>query len=715
MPQIASQASRLRIRVCYKHIELDQLSGIHATELSRVSSVLAKRKDAFIILSSALKQSDEVHLEASSSLQKSEDQLARQVLQQRVLAELGQRAISGADLDGLMRESCFLISETLGLEFCDIVEVSDDAENFNLRAAYGWPLEDIEDRSIRKGGAVDFTFHNDPLVYQNLKDEKRFRPSPYMLSHGVDSGINVKILGHDKPFGVLGAHTSLSRKFTEDEITFLQSVANMLGTAIQRKESEALSSQLASIVEHSDDAIISTARDGKILSWNPSAERMFGFTASEIMGKYIGVIVPDDKKEEHLSNMELLKQGMAVGNLDTVRVRKDGTRIDVSLTASPIKNKAGEVVGISKIARDITKEKMAAGKLRRNEMMLQSAQRIAQMGSWELDIETGTLNWSQEMYRMFGFNPVEPLSREKILQCVHPEDLESIKNLRRNLRPFTIEYRIIRPDGQVRFLQARGEVIYDSEGKPVKVMGTSQDITDRRRADEQLRASREQMRALSAHLQFIREEERTRIAREVHDELGQVLTALKMDLSLLNHKLLESSAILPRRILYEEIKSMSKKVDATIKSVRKIVTELRPEVLDHLGLRSAIEWQAQEFQARSGIECKLDPNVETVEVGDRDSETAIFRILQEALTNVARHSGANHVDIFLTRLNGELILEVKDNGRGLTDDDLSKTRSFGLLGMRERALFLGGDVEVTGFPGKGTTVKVRVPLKTNPR
>jgi PAS domain S-box-containing protein len=534
-----------------------------------------------------------------------------------------------------------------------------------------------------------------------------------MLAHDIDSGVNVKILGHEKPYGVLGAHTTKSRKFSGDEVSFLQSVANMLGTAIQRKETDALSSQLATIVEYSVDAIISISLDGRIQSWNPSAERMFGFKALEIMGKNIGVIVPDDKKEEHFSNMELLKRGLSAGNLETVRIQKDGTRIHVSLTVSPIKNKAGEIVAISIIARDITKEKMAADKLRRNEMQLQSAQRIAQIGSWELDLHSNTLNWSQEMYRMFGFNPVEPLSRDKILQCVHPEDLELIKNLRENLRPFTIEYRIIRPDGQVRFLQARGEVVFDSGGKPVKLMGTSQDITDRRRADEQLRASREQMRALSAHLQFIREEERTRIAREVHDELGQVLTALKMDLSLLNHKLLESSAILPRRTLYEEIKSMSKKVDATIKSVRKIVTELRPEVLDHLGLRSAIEWQAQEFQARSGIECKLDPNIDFVEVGDRDSETAIFRILQEALTNVARHSGANHVDIFLTRLNGELILEVKDNGRGLTDDDLSKSRSFGLLGMRERALFLGGDVEVTGFPGKGTTVKVRVPLKTN--
>ena len=685
-------------------------------ELSKVNSVLRKRDDAYDSISSALVKTDEVLFEISSSLQKSDDHLARQVLQHGVIAELGQRALSGADLDGLMRESCFLISQILDVEFCDIVETSADRKSLNLRAFSGWPVEVSETRSLDSGGNAGFTLEKkDPLLYSNLRNENRFKPAPYLLDLGIDSGVNVVILGHDKPFGVLGAHTKKSREFNQDEVNFLQTVANMLGTAIQRKESEVLSSQLASIVQYSDDAIISVSLDGIILSWNPSAEFMFGHTAAEILGSHISIIVPDDKKLEHSLNMELLKEGGAVGNLETVRLRRDGTRIDVSLTVSPIRNKAGEVVGISKIVRDITKEKMAADKLRRNEMQLQSAQRIAQIGSWEFDIDSNSISWSQEMYRIFGFDPAEQISSEKILERVHPEDLPTLEEIRRALRPFSIEYRIVWPDGEIRYLQGRGEVVVGSDGKPQKMVGTSQDITDRKRADEQLRASREQMRALSAHLQFIREEERTRIAREVHDELGQVLTALKMDLSLLSHKLLESSAILPRRLLHDEIKSMTKKVDATIKSVRKIVTELRPEVLDHLGLRSAIEWQAQEFQSRSGIECKLDPTMDFIDVTDRESETAIFRILQEALTNVARHSGASQVDIFLTRHNGELIMEVKDNGRGVTMDDLSKSRSFGLLGMRERALFLGGDVEVSGSPGNGTSVKVRVPIKTDTR
>ncbi|HEY7162459.1 MAG TPA: PAS domain S-box protein, partial [Acidobacteriota bacterium] len=396
---------------------------------------------------------------------------------------------------------------------------------------------------------------------------------------------------------------------------------------------------------------------------------------------------------------------------ETVRIKKNGERIDVSMTASPIKNQAGEVIGISKIARDITKEKQDADKLRRSETQLKAAQRIAQMGSWEWDLNSNCFTWSQELYRIYGVNPAEQITFERFIELVHPDDRRLVQSFFESKRMFSIEHRIVRPDNEQRYIQIRAEVVSDPGGSPTSLMGIAQDVTDRKRSDEQLRSSREQLRALSAHLQFIREEERSRIAREVHDELGQVLTALKMDISLLNHKLLESSAILPRKMLYEEIKSMSKKVDITIKSVRKIVTELRPEVLDHLGLKAAIEWQAQEFQTRSGIDCKLDPHMESIEMDDRDGETAIFRILQEALTNIARHSGATKVEIFLNQQNDGITMEVRDNGRGISEADLSKSRSFGLLGMRERALFLGGDVEVKGSPGFGTSVKVQIPVR----
>jgi len=230
-----------------------------------------------------------------------------------------------------------------------------------------------------------------------------------------------------------------------------------------------------------------------------------------------------------------------------------------------------------------------------------------------------------------------------------------------------------------------------------------------RRTEEQLRSSHEQLIALSGYLISVREKERTRIAREIHDELGQALTGLKMDLTRLESRLLGTSDVVPHPVLLEKLRSMANQVDTTIQSVRRIATDLRPGVLDDFGLAAAIEWQAQEFQNRTGIRCKFTSILEDINL-DQDGCTAVFRILQEALTNVARHAGAIRATISLKEAAGTLTLEVKDNGKGITENDLSKTKSFGLLGMRERASLLGGELHISGIQGTGTTITVRIPL-----
>jgi PAS domain S-box-containing protein len=235
------------------------------------------------------------------------------------------------------------------------------------------------------------------------------------------------------------------------------------------------------------------------------------------------------------------------------------------------------------------------------------------------------------------------------------------------------------------------------------------DINKRKQAEERLTTSREQLRNLAARLQDVREEERTLIAREVHDELGQAMTGLKMDLSWLSSRVSEACEEVARARLMEKIGSMSKLIDATIQSVRKISTELRPGVLDDLGLVAAIEWQAQEFQARTGIACELTLPPDDASL-DRERSTAIFRIFQEILTNVTRHAKATRVRVSMTEEAGQIILQVRDNGQGITEGQIADPRSLGLLGMRERALILGGEVTFSGTQGQGTTVTVRIPL-----
>ena len=233
-------------------------------------------------------------------------------------------------------------------------------------------------------------------------------------------------------------------------------------------------------------------------------------------------------------------------------------------------------------------------------------------------------------------------------------------------------------------------------------------ITERKRSEEEIRGSREQLRALSARIESIREDEKTRMAREIHDQLGQALTALKMDLSVVGRKIGEGSDTRMEPLL-EKLNSMSNLIDSTTELIYRIAKDLRPDILDNLGLTEAIEWYIEEFQSRTGIRCV--PKIkQDHEMSSQSVSTAVFRILQETLTNVARHSKADGVEILLHITKEMLTLKVHDNGCGITNVQITDRKSLGLLGMGERARLLGGTLMIDGAPGRGTTVSVSIPL-----
>jgi signal transduction histidine kinase len=212
------------------------------------------------------------------------------------------------------------------------------------------------------------------------------------------------------------------------------------------------------------------------------------------------------------------------------------------------------------------------------------------------------------------------------------------------------------------------------------------------------------LRSLSARLQAAREEERARIAKEVHDELGQQLASLKMDIGWLRKKLREQQEPLLRKS-----KSMAELIDVTVETVRKITQELRPAILDDFGLLAAIEWQLQEFQKRYGIECQLLKDGNEIRL-DPESATAVFRVFQETLGNVARHANATRVEVAVEQHDHHLVLQVEDNGRGISDRELFGPNSLGLLGMRERIHLLAGEIDIRALPNEGTLVLVKVPV-----
>ena len=241
-----------------------------------------------------------------------------------------------------------------------------------------------------------------------------------------------------------------------------------------------------------------------------------------------------------------------------------------------------------------------------------------------------------------------------------------------------------------------------------RALREARERTERKRTQQQLKESHDQLRSLSIYLQYVREEERTTIAREVHDELGQALTGLKLQLVWLTRHLPKQS-----RELREKANSIAAHIDDTIHAVQRIATALRPGILDTAGLVAAIEWQAHEFELQTGIHCEVRTHIQDT-AWDQDLSTAFFRIFQEALTNVMRHAAANQVEVRLAEQNGSVVLEVKDNGRGILEAEVHNSKSIGLLGMQERAALLGGQVSWHGRPGHGTVVTVRIPrrLKT---
>ncbi len=597
-------------------------------------------------------------------------------------------------------------------------------------------------------------------------------------------------------------------------------------------------SLLASIVESSEDAIIGLSLEGEILSWNLGAEKTYGYSQSEIIGRHISLIVPKDRHTAIEKTLERVKNKEIIERYEAYHIKKNGERIFVSLTVSYFEDAQNNAVGVSVISRDITKSKKAEKALQESKTrfkelydnmssgvifyeaalngedfiikdMNPAAEKIEKLSKSELihkrlseivpkDLNKGlfdiykqvwqsgepqeylftfyqdadkisgwrknyiyklpsgeivsifddtsekiaseeALKESEERYRGFVQNfkgiafrwtvdyiPLlfhgsvkeitgyqeEDFTQKRIKwgDIIHPKDMESIKAQSElvGIMPnyeHDFEYRIIRRDGETVWVHEHLQNICDEDGNLQYIQGTIYNITERKKAEFDLKRSQEQLRNLAMHLETAREEEKKRIALEIHDELGHALTALKLDLAWLLKK-----KFLRREALLDKIRTMYEIIESTIRKVRLISTELRPSVLDHFGLVAAIEWQAKEFQKRTACRTRLTISPQEINA-DEYRKTALFRIFQEILTNVARHANASRVDVNLEMKNGTLELKVSDNGKGIKQEQIKDVKSFGLIGMYERTNAMGGHLTISGISGIGTTVTVKIPME----
>jgi len=446
-------------------------------------------------------------------------------------------------------------------------------------------------------------------------------------------------------------------------------------------------------------------RDGKVLVWNPAAERIFGWSASEIIGNRLS-IVPKGKEKEFPGMLQSSLQGKTIQKLETRRQRKDGTEIDVSLSAAPLRDSSGNIIGGVAIMADITERKRAEKELQQSNQSLQALIEASPLAIIAVDKEGIVKSWNPAAQKIFGWSAREALGH--FIPVVPPDrkaEFHTILNkVLKGEQIHGLTVKRWRKNGKLIDVSLSTAPLQDIEGRIVGTMGIVEDITERKEAEAELINSREQLRLLTRKLESAREEEGTRIAREIHDEIGQLLTALKMDLAALKVGLSPDN-----QTLLGKVEGMLSLVNSTLEAVHRIATELRPLILEEEGISATLEYEARKFQERTGIACQ--PEISPGEVKlDQERATALYRIVQEALTNIIRHAQATKVKISLIRKEGELILEVKDNGKGIEFGKALDPNSLGIIGLKERALQFGGEVTITGSPAKGTTVTVRLPL-----
>jgi|GEM_PF-441669 len=427
-------------------------------------------------------------------------------LQQQALAALGMVVLRQRSFQNACNLAVECIVRTLDVELCKVLELLPSGQEVLLRAGIGWQ-EGLVGRATVSAGMhsqAGYTLEADKaVIVEDMRTETRFSGPPLLHDHGVVSGMSCIILGaEDRPWGVLGAHTTSLRRFTKDDVAFLQGVANVLAGAIQREEAEAESIRLAAIVHSSEDAIISQDRDGVMTSWNGGAERLYGYSTLEAVGQSITLIIPSERQDDEAHIRALILIGKQVERYDAVRRCKDGRLLDVSLTISPIKNDGGEIIGVSTIARDITERKRVEETLRASEARLEGLVISAMDAVIAIDAEQRIVLFNPAAERMFGCRSSDVVG--SAIDRFIPETFRAAH--RRHVQQFSqagTTARQMGALGTISGLRANGEEFpieasisqMVAAGKPLYTV-ILRDITERKKAEEALRESEERLRSI---------------------------------------------------------------------------------------------------------------------------------------------------------------------------------------------------------------------------
>jgi PAS domain S-box-containing protein len=527
---------------------------------------------------------------------------------------------------------------------------------------------------------------------EKWQDEYRFRKADGSYAEVLDRGY---ILRNDQGSAIrmIGA---------------MLDITEQKNTGKELRESEA---RFRNLMEGIDSiAVQGYSPDGITRFWNKASEKLYGYTQQEAIGRnLLDLIIPDEMKNEvsrAINNMAETGEPVPSGELELKH--KDGSPIPV-LSSHTIVKVPGHSQELFCLDIDIAWRRKAEEALRLNKDLLNASQSLSKTGGWEWNAETQAMYWTEETYRIHDLSPfeIEPGSKEHIRlssQCYRKDDrpvvLAAFQRCLKKGIPYDLELPFTTIKGRRLWIRTSAQPVIEG-GKTVRVIGNIIDITERKLAEIEIKRSKELLRNLNKRLNEIREEERTLLSRELHDQFGQALTALKIDLNDLQYQIRTSPDASAK------LSDMIGMVSNIIRDVQRISSDLRPEILYDLGLVPAIEWVTGSFEKRTGVKCTLETDDHNY--SDPTINLALFRILQESLTNVIRHAKASSVFVSLQHKKDGTIMTISDDGTGIAEKCIESSKSLGIIGMQERARQIGGSLEITSGKKAGTTLTIRIP------
>lgn len=583
-------------------------------------------------------------------------------------------------------------------DFAYFIRISPDG-----KPIFEWVTEPLK-RLIGNAASHDESKQRDWVLPIHPEDitivQQRFKK----LLTGFEDTSEYRVMLDDNEIRYFSDHTLPVRDLIDGKVIQLYGV--MQDITVRRTVEEKLYLMQHAIDSSSNGVIITglADKDYPIIYVNEAFSRTTGYSVQEVLGRNCRFLQRDDRNQPAVVELRDALQSNRDAHAILRNYRKDGSLFWSEIYISPIHDKQGRITHYVGVQNDVTQRVEMEYALSKSEARMRSVFNNVSDGIIIID-EKGIiekLNPSAE--RLFGYSAQELIGHS--INELMPEPDRSRHDA------YLTDYLT---SGKAKILDTRREVSglkKDGSIFPMELgvseffvdqrhffIGTVHDITERKKAEEA-------QRDLSSHLETAREGERTRIAREIHDELGSILTALKMDLSWLNRQLPADLSL-----CREKIPVMSRNVDDAIGSVRKIIADLRPSILDHLGLLAAIDWKLDEFREQNGIQCILTAPEANI-VMDEGRDIAVFRIMQEALTNIALHSGAADVTLDVETDTNRLMMKITDNGCGMVKAQMNRPGKYGILGMHERARHFGGKVTISSNPGKGTILELTMPLKS---